>query len=58
MNLPRIPNPEKELTIETLTVNEKSEQQVDKLRRTIVQDDIENIQKRLSEMLLAVLVLL
>ncbi len=58
MNLPRIPNPEKELTIETLTVNEKSEHQVDKLRRTIVQDDIENIQKRLSEMLLAVLVLL
>jgi len=56
LNLPIIPHPKKEIIIkETLPINEKkTEQQSDKLRRTIVQDDIENIQERLNEMLIAV----
>jgi hypothetical protein len=57
LNLPIIPHPKKEIIIikETLPINEKkNEQQADKLRRTIVQDDIENIQERLNGMLIAV----
>jgi len=55
LNLPIVPHPKKGIITETLPINEKkSEQQVDKLRRTIVQDDIENIQERLNEMLIAV----
>jgi hypothetical protein len=51
LNLPIIPHPVKATT----TIGEKkSEQQVDKLRRTIIQDDIENIEERLNEMLIAV----
>jgi preprotein translocase subunit SecD len=51
LNLPIIPHPIKATT----TIGEKkSEQQVDKLRRTIVQDDIENLEERLNEMLIAV----
>jgi hypothetical protein len=51
LNLPVIPNPKKE----TILINEnKNEQQVDKLRRTIVEDDIENIEERLNGMIIAV----
>jgi hypothetical protein len=55
LNLPIISHPKKGTTSVNLPINEKkSEQQVDKLRRTIVQDDIENIQERLNGMLIAV----
>jgi hypothetical protein len=55
LNLPIIPHPKKGIITETLLINEKkTEEQVDQLRRTIVQDDIENIQERLNEMLIAV----
>lgn len=51
LNLPIVPHPKKE----NIPVDEKkTEQQVEKLRRTIVQDDIENIQERLNGMLIAV----
>jgi hypothetical protein len=55
LNLPIIPHSKKGMRTEILSNNEKkNEQQFDKLRRTIVQDDIENIQERLNEMLIAV----
>ena len=47
LNLPIVPHPKKD----NLPNNEKKS---DQLRRTIVQDDIENIQERLNEMLIAV----
>ncbi len=34
-------------------MKKKSEEQIDTIKRTIVQDDIENIQERLNEMLIA-----
>ncbi len=51
LNLPIVPHPQKE----NLSKDEKKiDQQVDKLRRTIVQDDIENIQECLNRILIAV----
>jgi hypothetical protein len=47
LNLPIVPHPQKENV-------SKDEKKADKLRRTIVQDDIENIQERLNGMLIAV----
>jgi hypothetical protein len=47
LNLPIVPHPQKE----NQSIDEKKS---DKLRRTIVQDDIENIQERLNGMLIAV----
>ncbi|CAF0863541.1 unnamed protein product [Adineta steineri] len=55
LNLPIIHNSIKNTIIENISVNgKKDEQQVNKLRQIIVQDDIENIQERLNEMLIAV----
>ena len=54
LNLPVVPDPIKEnaaIKPEHLVVNEEKP---DQLRRTIIQDDIENIQERLNEMLIAV----
>ncbi|CAF1536107.1 unnamed protein product [Adineta ricciae] len=54
LNLPVVPDPIKEnapVKTEHLVANEKKP---DQLRRTIAQDDMENIQERLNEMLIAV----
>lgn len=51
LNLPIVSHPKKEI----ITNDEKkNEEQMDKLRRTIVQDDIENIQERLNGMMIGV----
>jgi hypothetical protein len=39
--------------LNSLYNEKKSEEQIDTIKRTIVQDDIENIQERLNEMLIA-----
>ncbi len=40
--------------LNSLYNEKKSEEQIDTIKRTIVQDDIENIQERLNEMLISV----
>lgn len=55
LNLPIIPHSKKGIITESLSINEKkSDEEVNKLRQTIVEDDIENIQERLNDMLIAV----
>ena len=49
LNLPIVSHPKKETNDE-----KKNEEQMDKLRRTMVQDDIENIQERLNGMMIGV----
>jgi len=46
--------PTQNLPINSQNNEKKSEQQIDTIKRTIVQDDIENIQERLNEMLITV----
>jgi len=65
-NLPMIPQnvkrttttggillPTQNLPINSINNEKKSEQQIDTIKRTIIQDDIENIQERLNEMLIS-----
>ncbi|CAF0864989.1 unnamed protein product [Rotaria sordida] len=42
------------LPINSLNNNKKYEQQIDTMKRTIIQDDLENIQERLNDMLISV----
>jgi hypothetical protein len=46
--------PTQNLPVNSFNHEKKSEQQIDTIKRTIVQDDIENIQERLNEMLISV----
>ena len=45
--------PTQNILVNSMNNEKKHEQQIDTIKRTIVQDDIENIQERLNEMLIA-----